>query len=51
MIEWDLPERAQRLVEEWAGFHQRELMAMWNSQEFKQLPGLEQLNHGECTKN
>ncbi len=41
MIEGDLPARAQRLVKEWAGFYQKELLEMWNRHEFKQLPGLE----------
>jgi len=41
MIEGDLPGRAQLLVKEWAGFYQKELLKMWNDQEFKQLPGLE----------
>jgi hypothetical protein len=41
MIEGDLPGRAQRLVQEWAGFYQKELLEMWNHQEYKQLPGLE----------
>ena len=41
MLEGDLPARAQRLVKEWATQHQRELLDMWNRQEFKQLPGLE----------
>ena len=41
MLEGDLPTRAQRLVLEWATFHQRELLDMWNRQEFRELPGLE----------
>ncbi len=41
MIEGDLPNRAQKLVTEWAQLYKNELMAMWKSQEFKQLPGLE----------
>ena len=40
-LEGDLPVRAQRLVREWAGLHQQELLDMWNRQEFRQLPGLE----------
>ena len=40
-LEGDLPVRAQRLVKEWAGQHQAELLQMWNTQEFTQLPGLE----------
>lgn len=41
MIEGDLPARVLRLVKEWAGFYQKELLGMWNCQKFKQLPGLE----------
>jgi hypothetical protein len=41
MLEGDLPVRAQRLVIEWAAQYQQELLRMWNSNEFKQLPGLE----------
>jgi len=41
LIEGDLPARAQQLVGEWGNIHQRELLEMWNRQEFKQLPGLE----------
>jgi hypothetical protein len=40
-MEGDLPQRAQRLVTEWAEQHQAELLQMWNTQEFRQLPGLE----------
>lgn len=41
LMEGDLPVRAQRLVREWAAVHWRELLEMWNRQEFRQLPGLE----------
>jgi hypothetical protein len=41
MMEGDLPLRAQRLVKDWASQHQQELLAMWNTNEFKRLPGLE----------
>jgi hypothetical protein len=41
MIEGDLPNRAQKLVTEWAQLYKNELMVMWKSQKFKQLPGLE----------
>ena len=41
MLEGDLPVRAQRLVKEWAGLYRRELLDMWNQQEFRQLPSLE----------
>ena len=41
MLEGDLPARAHRLVNEWAEQYKRELLEMWNHQEFRQLPGLE----------
>jgi hypothetical protein len=41
MMEGDLPLRAQKLVNEWAGIYQMELQQMWNEQKFIQLPGLE----------
>ena len=41
MIEGDLPARATRLVKEWAGQYRRDLQHMWDTQEFRQLPGLE----------
>lgn len=41
MLEGDLPVRAQRLVREWGAQYQQELLQMWNSNEFRQLPGLE----------
>lgn len=41
MMEGDLPLRAQRLVKEWAALHQQELLNIWDTNEFRQLPGLE----------
>ena len=41
MIEGDLPARASKLVQEWARTYQAELLRMWETQEFKQLPGLD----------
>ncbi|MEG3926277.1 MULTISPECIES: DUF4160 domain-containing protein [unclassified Microcoleus] len=40
IIEGDLPKRAQKLVIEWATLYQKELLDMWNSQEFSKLPPL-----------
>ncbi|MBF0238069.1 MAG: DUF4160 domain-containing protein, partial [SAR324 cluster bacterium] len=40
MIEGDLPERAKKLVLEWASSYHEELKKMWDSQEFKKLPPL-----------
>lgn len=41
MIEGDLSDRSQKLVVEWAAKYQNDLLAIWNGQFFKQLPGLE----------
>jgi hypothetical protein len=41
MLEGDLPPRAERLVREWAHKYQRDLLEMWRTQQFYQLPGLE----------
>jgi hypothetical protein len=41
MLEGDLPMRAERLAREWATQYQPDLLQMWNSNEFKRLPGLE----------
>ncbi|MBF0549912.1 MAG: DUF4160 domain-containing protein [Deltaproteobacteria bacterium] len=41
MIEGDLPQRAMNLVMEWAKSHQEDLLDMWNTQQFRNLPGLE----------
>ncbi len=41
LIEGDLPARAIRMVKEWAGQYQVELLTMWQTQEFKKLPGLD----------
>ena len=40
MIEGDLPSRAEKLVVEWANLHQKELVNMWNEQQFRKLPPL-----------
>jgi hypothetical protein len=40
MIEGDLPERARKLVVEWAALYQSELRQMWTDQKFNKLPPL-----------
>lgn len=40
VIEGDLPGRAEKMVLEWAKLYQKELLQMWNSQEFIKLPPL-----------
>jgi hypothetical protein len=40
MIEGDLPNRASKMVEEWATRYQTELLEMWQTQQFKKLPPL-----------
>lgn len=41
MIEGDLPNRAIRLIQEWAQIYQKDLLEMWKTQNYKQLPGLD----------
>lgn len=41
MIEGDLPNRAKKLVLEWATTYKSELQYMWETQEFHKLPPLE----------
>jgi len=41
MIEGDLPSRARKLVTEWAHIYRDELHQMWETQEFRVLPGLD----------
>ena len=38
MLEGDLPKRALKMVQEWVSQHERELMNMWETQEFTELP-------------
>ena len=40
MLEGDLPTRAEALVKEWISLHKQDLMEIWNTQEFRQLPPL-----------
>lgn len=40
VLEGDLPNRAETLVMEWATLHQKNLLQMWSSQEFRKLPPL-----------
>ncbi|WP_249268076.1 DUF4160 domain-containing protein [Microcystis aeruginosa FBCC-A68] len=40
IIEGDLPNRATKMVVEWATIYQPELLKMWNTQEFNKLPPL-----------
>ncbi len=40
MIEGDLPPRAQRLVRDWAEQYKEELQRMWETQDYKKLPGM-----------
>jgi hypothetical protein len=40
IIEGDLPSRGEKMVIEWATLYQKELLNMWNSQEFSKLPPL-----------
>lgn len=40
MIEGDLPNRASKMVVEWATRYQTELLEMWQTQKFNKLPPL-----------
>ncbi len=40
MIEGDLPNRAKKLVVEWAELHRQELTDMWDTQTFRKLAPL-----------
>jgi len=40
-MEGDLPDRATRLVREWAKMYQKDLLEMWQTQSYKPLPGLD----------
>ena len=41
MIEGDLPPKALSMVQEWTKNHEKSLMEIWTTQEFKKLPPLE----------
>jgi len=41
MIEGDLPKRAQRMIKEWANLYKSDLLEIWETENFKSLPGLE----------
>ena len=40
-VEGDIPERAKKLIIEWAQTYQKELLNMWQSQQFHKLPPLQ----------
>jgi hypothetical protein len=41
MIEGDMPARAAKMVKDWAKKYNSDLMEMWKTQKYRQLPGLE----------
>ena len=41
MMEGDLPAKALALVQEWTKKYQKELLNIWETQEFQKLPPLE----------
>jgi hypothetical protein len=41
ILEGDLPNRAHKMVQEWAALYGDDLLEMWQTQNFKKLPGLE----------
>jgi hypothetical protein len=38
MIEGDLPKEAKRLIKKWAVHYKKDLLDMWQNQEFRELP-------------
>lgn len=40
MLEGDLPPKALSLVQEWIHLHQKALLKIWGTQEFRKLPPL-----------
>jgi hypothetical protein len=40
IIEGDLPNRAEKMVIDWAQMYQKDLLTMWENQEFRKLPPL-----------
>jgi len=41
MIVGDMPKRSQQMIKQWASQYQNDLLEMWQTNEFRQLPGLE----------
>lgn len=41
VLEGDLPAKALEMVREWLSGHRDELLSIWETQEFKQIPPLE----------
>ncbi|GHT81239.1 hypothetical protein FACS1894125_1590 [Actinomycetota bacterium] len=41
LLEGDLPKKAVAMVQEWIGLHRSELLEIWNTQNFKEIEGLE----------
>ena len=41
VLEGHLPPKALSMVREWVGLHRKELLEMWDTQEFIKLPPLE----------
>lgn len=41
VLEGELPKKALEMVREWVGIYKKELLKMWETQEFTALPPLE----------
>lgn len=41
MMEGDLPPKALAMAQEWTALHEAELLDIWESQNFRQIPPLE----------
>ncbi len=40
LLEGDLPARALNLVQEWLNIHRKDVLHIWNTQQFKKIPPL-----------
>ena len=40
LLEGDLPNRALKLVQEWLEVNKKEILNIWNTQQFKKIPPL-----------
>lgn len=41
IIDGKIPEKAYNLVKEWVEIHKKEILSIWNSQQFKKITPLE----------
>ena len=41
LLEGDLPKRALKMAQEWTSAYKNDLMQIWNTQDFRELPPLD----------